>query len=67
MMPWERVCTKKQEKVVQAVIEVSYKDENGDLVEYNSADEFKIEYTEEYVGLNPYVIIPIIIALFLWL
>lgn len=67
MMPWERVCKKIQTKTITADIEIAYKDAKGDDVQYNSADEFEIEYTEEYIGLNPYVIIPFFLLIGLWL
>jgi len=57
-MPWERVSEKRETKTVQAIIELAYEDENGETIEYNSAEEFEIEYTEQYTWLNPYVILP---------
>jgi len=49
MMPWERVCESIKTKKVKAYIEVSYKDANGDDIQYNAADEFEIEYKEQYI------------------
>ena len=48
-MPWERVYENIKTKKVKALIEVAYKDANGDDVQYNSADEFEIEYKEQYI------------------
>lgn len=67
MMPWERVYENIKTKKVKALIEVAYKDANGDDVQYNSADEFEIEYKEQYIWLNPYVIIPFFLLIWFWL
>ncbi len=71
LMPWQRVCTKKNEKHITAYIKMSYLDDDGQTIEYNSAKEIPVSYTEKYIGLNPYVIIPffifLIIFFILWL
>lgn len=71
LMFWERVCERQEHKKITAIFDVSYTDENWELIEYNSARDFYIDYTEEYIWLNPYVLIPIIWLLFaiftLWL
>lgn len=59
LMFWERVCETKQHKKITAIFDISYNDENGELVEFNSAKDFYIDYTEQYIGLNPYVLIPL--------
>ncbi|MDD3646413.1 MAG: zinc ribbon domain-containing protein [Candidatus Gracilibacteria bacterium] len=59
LMFWERVCERQQNKKITAIFDISYLDENGELIEYNAAKDFYIDYTEEYIGLNPYVIIPL--------
>lgn len=67
LMFWERVCEAKRHEKITAFIDMSYTDENGEVVEFNSAKDFYINYTEEYVGINPYVVIPIVIFLsLLW-
>lgn len=53
---WERVLERKNEKTVTAQVEVSYEDINGEDVEFNSAEEFTIEYVDTYVWLNKYVV-----------
>ena len=65
LMPWERVNEELKTKTVKAYIEIAYKDGEGDDIQYNSAGEFEIEYTQQYIWLNPYVIIPLF--LFAWL
>ena len=70
-MPWQRVCTKKNEKTITAYFKMSYLDDDGEKIEYNAAKEIPVSYTEKYIGLNPYVIIPFfvffIIFFLLWL
>ena len=57
IMPWERMSTKVNNKTIKAVFDINYKDENWEDIEYNSAKEFDVEYTERYVWLNPYFFI----------
>ncbi len=66
-MPWQRVCERKKTKTIEAVLEIAYKDEKWDTIQYNSAQEFEIEYTEQYLWINPYLIILLFWILFLWL
>ena len=62
---WERVCEKRNHKKITALIDFSYTDQNGEEIEFNSAEEFEIEYVEQYIGINPFVIIPFIFFLLL--
>ncbi len=67
--PWERISEKRKTKTIKAVIEVEYEDADWEMIEYNSAEEFKIEYVEQYIWINPYVVIPFlsfITFFFLW-
>lgn len=59
IMPWERISTKISTKNIKAVFDIDYKNENSENIDYNSAQEFQVEYTEKYVWYNPYF--------FLWL
>lgn len=52
---WERVLQRKNQKVVTAQIEVSYDDINGEEIEFNSAEDFTIEYVDTYIGVNKYI------------
>lgn len=63
---WERVLQRKQEKTVTAQIEVSYKDIDGEEVEFNSAQEFTIEYVDTYIWLNKYLLSILWFVLCLW-
>ena len=60
LMFWERVAERQKNETIKALINLSYEDENWEDIEFNSAKEFKINYIEEYIQLNPYVIISII-------
>jgi hypothetical protein len=48
-MPWERSSYRVNNKKIKAIFDISYKDENLDNVEYNSAKEFNVEYIEKYI------------------
>jgi len=65
IMFWERVNERLNHKKVTAVFDVSYKDENWKDIEFNSAEDFYVDYKEKYVWLNPYVILPLWFLLFL--
>lgn len=61
LMFWQRVREAQRNKTIQAIIDISYTDENGEEVEFNSAREFDISYTEQYIALNPYVVFPLLL------
>ena len=61
LMFWERVCEARKHKTITALIDVLYTNEKWEEIEFNAAEEFDIEYTEQYIGLNPYVIVPLIL------
>lgn len=65
LMFWERVCIRKKEKTLTADIDVSYINNKGEEIEFNSAKEFKIRYIEQYIGINPYVVVPVLLLLFI--
>lgn len=67
LMFWERVASKKQYQTLTADIDLSYIDHEGNEIEFNAAPEFWIEYTQQYIGLNPYVIVPFALITTLWL
>ena len=64
LMFWERVSESRKHEKITAIIDLYYTDENGEEIEFSSAQDFYIDYTQQYIGLNPYVIIPIIL---LWI
>jgi len=61
LMFWERVSEARRHEKVTAIINIAYTDENGEVVEFNSAEDFYIDYTEQYISMNPYVILPLLI------
>ncbi len=61
LMPWERVCTREINKKLTAKINLKYTDPDWKEVEFNSARDFNVSYNEEYIWLNWYVVLPLII------
>lgn len=59
VMFWERVLERKNTEKITAEFSIKYKDKDGEDIQFNSAKEFDIEYTEKYIGLNYYVCIPL--------
>lgn len=70
LMPWQRISEVLQQKKLTADIEIIYTDENGDPIEFNTAQEFDIEYIEQQVTLNPYVVLWLLLlttaGIFMW-
>ncbi len=64
---WERVCERKDNKRITALINFTYTNEDWEEIEFNSAEEFDIDYIEEYVWINPFVVIPLLFFLILLL
>jgi hypothetical protein len=54
---WERVLERSNKKKVTADIHVAYTDLNGEEIEFNSAEDFYIEYIDTYVWFNKYIIL----------
>ena len=54
---WERVLERSNTKLVTAEIQVAYTDNEGEEVEFNSAEEFYIEYVDTYVWVNKYILL----------
>jgi len=63
--PWQRILYRDQDKNITAKFNINYFDENWEEIEYNSAKDFKIKYTEKYIWLNPYFFI-ILFWILLW-
>lgn len=57
LMFWERVSEVRTHKKITALIEMSYKDAEGNPVEFNTAQEFPVQYIEQRVTVNPYIIL----------
>ena len=65
LMPWEKIEERKVNKIITADFNLKYKWLDGKDIEYNSAKEFPVEYTEKYVAINYYVLYPIFATIFL--
>ena len=61
---WERVLERTNTKLVTAEIQVAYTDTNGEEIEFNSAEEFYIDYVDTYIWLNKYILL--MLALWGW-
>lgn len=57
LMPWERENERINHEKINAYIDISYINKDGEAVEFNSAKEFYVDYKEKYIWLNPYVFI----------
>ena len=57
LMPWEVVVNNRTRKNITADIEMRYRDINGNERVFNAAKEFPIQYTEEKIILNPYILL----------
>ena len=66
-MPWERISSKLQNKKITAKFNINYPDELWNNIACNSSEDFKVEYIEEYVSLNPYFFIILWLFWFLFL
>ena len=64
--PWQRIESREQNKNITAKFNINYLDENWENVEYNSAKDFDIKYTEDYLAINPYFFIALFL-IFIWL
>ncbi len=58
LMPWERICYRKNNTTIKALIDLSYKNDKWEDVVYSSAKEIPISYTEKYIWINWYIVIP---------
>lgn len=69
LMLWERISKRTVNKKIKAEVDINYKENNEKDINYSSAKEFNVEYEEQYIWLNPYVVIPwifILFILFIW-
>lgn len=65
--PWERVNEKLEQKKIEAIIQIAYENYEWELIEFNSAEEFYVDYKTNYIWLNPYFILISIISFWLFL
>jgi hypothetical protein len=57
VMFWQRVSEIRTHKTILAEIEMSYLDENGEEIEFNTAKEFQVQYVEQRITNNPYILL----------
>ena len=57
IFPWQRVNERLEQKNVSAIIEIWYENYEWKDIEFNSAEEFQVDYKVKYVWLNPYFFI----------
>ena len=63
LMPWERVSEVRQSKIITADIELIYYDEKWNPITFNTAKEFNVQYIEQQITFNPYVILALLLLL----
>jgi len=61
LMFWERVSEIRQHKTITAEIEIVYYDEDGNPVEFTTATEFPVQYIEQKVTVNPYIVLALLL------
>lgn len=66
LMPWQRVSEILKQRKITAEIEIVYKDENGNPIDFTTAKEFDIQYLEKQITLNPYVILWLLLLATAW-
>jgi hypothetical protein len=57
LYPWQRINQKLEQAKITALIELAYTDHNDELIEFNSAKEFYIQYQYDCLGINIYFFI----------
>ena len=56
LLPWEQVKERNQNKTITALVDLAYETHEWENIEFNSAEEFKVSYTEKYIWLNKKVL-----------
>ncbi|MCH2189206.1 hypothetical protein MK079_05270, partial [Candidatus Gracilibacteria bacterium] len=56
LFPWEKVAERTQDKTITALVDVVYENYEGENIEFNSAEEFQVSYTEKYLAVNMLVV-----------
>ena len=68
LLPWERVNERINKKKINAIIDLWYTNKDWELIEFNSAKDFYVNYKDKYIWLNPYFfIISFFIVLIIWI
>lgn len=67
LMLWQRVSESRKHKIITAEIELIYYDENWEPVEFSTAQEFSVQYIEEEITTNPYIILALLLLSTGWI
>lgn len=67
LMLWQRVSESRKHKTITAEIELTYYDENGEPVEFTTAQEFSVQYIEQEISTNPYIILALLLLSTGWI
>ena len=65
--PWKTISSREKDQTIVAKFNINYLDEDWNTIEYNSAKDFNVKYTERYLWLNPYFFFLLWWALFILL
>ncbi len=63
LMFWERVSENRTHKDITADIELVYYDEEWNPIEFNTSKTFTVQYIEQVVSINPYIIVWLLLIL----
>lgn len=66
VMFWQRVSEVRQNKNIIANIKLTYDDQDGNPIEFNAAKEFPVQYIEQKITTNPYIILWLVLLLAAW-
>lgn len=61
LMFWERVSENRTHKDITADIELVYYDEEGNPIEFNVSKTFTVQYIQQEVSINPYIILGLLL------
>lgn len=61
LMFWERVSESRTHKDITAEIELIYYDEEWNPIEFNTSKTFTVQYIEQIVSINPYVVLGLLL------
>jgi hypothetical protein len=67
LYPWQREYLKLEQKKISAITVLSYSNYNWELIEFNSAKDFYVEYETKHIWYDPFFFTVVIICiLILW-
>lgn len=64
LMMWEQIKEREKTEKMKADININYKWDDNKDINFNSAKDFNVTYTEQYVGINWLVVWPAILIWF---